>query len=325
VNIQDDDRTAQFRAEILACLPRVRAFARSLGRNSAEADDLVQATVVRALAAQNRFEPGTNLMGWLYTILRNVHTSELRARSVRVHQHLDSTPDHLLQRPATQLDAIEHRELRNALRTVPLKQREALILVVMVGCSYEEAAAICRCEVGTIKSRVNRAKTRIAQALGRGEPGETRRILPTRRSSGEEARCLRVLIVEDELVIATEYERMVAELGGTAIGKAATADAAAALAERHHPDLVLMDVRLRGAADGVIAAQQIQARQPSAIAFVTAYHDEETRRRIEHFNGSKPLHKPLARHDLAAVMYASSREERTGRTRRLGSLMEKAG
>lgn len=321
---KEDDRTVRFREDILACLPRVRAFARSLGRNSAESDDLVQATVVRALAAQDRFEPGTNLMGWLYTILRNVHTSELRARSVRVHQHLDSTPDHLLQRPPTQLDAIEHRELRNALRIVPLKQREALILVVMVGCSYEEAAAICRCEVGTIKSRVNRAKARIAQALGRGEPSETRRVLPTRRSGGEEARRLRVLIVEDELFIAAEYERMVAELGGMAIGKAATADAAAALAERHRPDLVLMDVRLRGTADGVMAAQQIQAKQSPAIAFVTAYHDEETRRRIEHFNGSKPLHKPLALHDLAAVMYASSRDERGGKGGQPGSLLEGA-
>jgi len=269
----------------------------------------VQATVVRALAAQERFEPGTNLMGWLYTILRNVHTSELRARSVRVHQDLESTPDHLLQRPATQLEAIEHRELRNALRTVPLKQREALILVVMVGCSYEEAAAICHCEVGTIKSRVNRAKARIAQALGRGEPGDTRKILATRRSGGEEARRPRVLIVEDELVIATEYERMIAELGGTAIGKAATAEVAAALAERHRPDLVLMDVRLRGTIDGVVAAQQIQAKQSTSIAFVTAYHDEDTRRRIEHFNGSKPLHKPLALHDLAAIMYTSSGRE----------------
>lgn len=309
-----DDATVRFREDILACLPRIRAFARSLGRNSSEADDLVQATVVRALAAQSRFEPGTNLMGWLYTILRNVHTSELRAGRARVHQDLDSTPDHLLQRPATQIDAIEHRELREALRTVPMKQREALILVVMVGCSYEEAAAICRCEVGTIKSRVNRAKTRIAQALGHGGSDHVRRILASRRSSGEDALRLRVLIVEDELVIATEYERMIAELGGMAVGKAATASDAASLAERHRPDLVLMDVRLRGNVDGVMAAHHIQAKGPAAIAFVTAHNDEETRRRIHNFNGSQPLPKPLALHDLASVMYATSRDERARET-----------
>jgi RNA polymerase sigma-70 factor (ECF subfamily) len=306
-----DDRTNSFRSEVLACLPRVRAFARSLGRNSAEADDLVQNTVLRALAAQERFELGTNLIGWLYTILRNVHTSELRARSVRVHQDLDSTPDHLLQRPATQLESIEHREVRNALTTVPIKQREALILVVMVGCSYEEAAAICGCEVGTIKSRVNRAKTRIAQALGHGEPRATAKIAPARRSKGEETRPLRVLIVEDEHVIASEYERMIAELGGTSVGKAATAADARTLASRHRPDLILMDVRLRGTADGIAAAQQIQARQVTSVAFVTAYHDETTRRRIRLFNGSRPLHKPLALHDLAAVMYTAGRARGT--------------
>jgi RNA polymerase sigma-70 factor, ECF subfamily len=307
-----EDVTVRFRQDILTCLPRIRAFARSLGRSGAEADDLVQATLVRALGAQDRFEPGTNLMGWLYTILRNVHTSELRARSVRAHQDLDSTPDHLLQRAPTQIDAIEHREIREALKAVPLKQREALVLVVMVGCSYEEAAAICRCEVGTIKSRVNRAKARIAQALGRGTPGDARKILPSRRSAGEGARRLRVLIVEDEFAIASEYERMIAELGGLAVGKAATAADAASLAARHRPDLILMDVRLRGRMDGVVAAHRIYARQTTSIAFVTGYHDEEIRRRIRSFNGSQPLHKPLALHDLAAVMYATEHKAPTG-------------
>jgi RNA polymerase sigma-70 factor (ECF subfamily) len=304
------DHTERFRNDILVCLPRIRAFARSLGRNSAEADDLVQATVLRALSAQDRFEPGTNLMGWLYTILRNVHTSELRARSVRVHQDLDSTPDHVLQRPATQIESIEHREVRNALKTVPLKQREALILVVMVGCSYEEAAAICRCEVGTIKSRVNRAKTRIAQALGTGEPGEHGKIASVRRSKGEETHPLRVLIVEDEPVIAMEYERMIAELGGLSVGRAATAADARTMASRHRPDLILMDVRLRGALDGVTVAEQIQAAHSTSVAFVTGYHDEATRQRIRQFNGSRPLDKPLALHDLAALMYAVGRSRR---------------
>lgn len=304
-----DDASIRFGMDILACLPRVRAFARSLGRNHAEADDLVQATVLRALAARDRFEPGTNLMGWLYTILRNIHTSELRARSVRLHQDLDSTPDHVLQRPATQLQAIEHRELRVALKSVPLKQREALILVVMVGCSYEEAAAICSCEVGTIKSRVNRAKGRIAQALAGNAHAGARKSPAARRSPGSKSRHLRVLIVEDELVIATEHARMVAELGGVAVGKAATAAHATALAERFQPDLVLMDVRLRGAVDGVAAAEQIQAKLAASIAFVTAYHDERTRERIRSFNGSRPLPKPLALQDLAAVMYRFESEE----------------
>ena len=241
------DPPARFREDIIACLPRLRAFARSLARSTAEADDLLQATVLRALAAENRFEPGTNLIGWLYTIMRNVHTSELRSRSVRQHQDLEATPDHQLQRAPTQMEAIEHRELRQALRSVPLKQREALILVVMVGCTYEEAAAICGCEVGTIKSRVNRAKGHIMRALNRGEPAGVTRVVTERKSSGGAQRALRVLVVEDELMIATEYTRMVTELGGIPVGKAATAADATALAERFKPDLVLDHEHAQGA------------------------------------------------------------------------------
>lgn len=296
-----------FRADLIACLPRLRAFARSLARSSTEADDLLQATVVRALASQNRFEPGTNLAGWLYTIMRNVHTSELRARSVRRHQDLEATPDHELQRAPTQLEAIEHRELRNALRSVPLKQREALILVVMVGCTYEEAAAICGCEVGTIKSRVNRAKGHIVRMLNRGEPAGTTRLVTARETAGRGPRPLRVLIVEDELIVATEYTRMVTELGGIPVGMAATAADATTLAERYRPDLVLMDVKLRGREDGVTAALQIHARCATSIVFVTAYENEDIRRRIREFNGSRPVAKPLALQDLAALLYASPR------------------
>jgi RNA polymerase sigma-70 factor (ECF subfamily) len=161
-----------FREEMLACLPRLRGFARSMGGSSHAADDLVQGTVVRALAAEERFQIGTNMMAWLFTIMRNVHTSELRSHMVRRHQPLEDVPDYQLQAPAAQISAIENRELQDALKAVPAKQREALILVVMVGCTYDEAALICGCEVGTIKSRVNRAKGRLAELLGAGIDGE---------------------------------------------------------------------------------------------------------------------------------------------------------
>jgi RNA polymerase sigma-70 factor (ECF subfamily) len=164
-----------FREEILACLPRLRAFARSMGGSSHAADDLIQSTVVRALAAEERFQIGTNMMAWLFTILRNVHTSELRGRVVRNHISLEDVPDYRLQAPAAQISAVENRELQEALKAVPVKQREAVILVVMVGCTYDEAASICGCEVGTIKSRVNRAKARIAELLG-ATFGESRQI-----------------------------------------------------------------------------------------------------------------------------------------------------
>jgi DNA-binding response OmpR family regulator len=108
----------------------------------------------------------------------------------------------------------------------------------------------------------------------------------------------------------------VSELGGVAVGKAATAADAALLAERHKPDLVLMDVKLRGRHDGVTAAHEIDARSRTSIAFVTAYDDEDIRRRIRDFNGSLPIAKPLALQDLAALMYASATSARgAGRAR----------
>ena len=160
-----------FREEILACLPRLRAYARSMGGSSHAADDLIQGTVVRALAAEERFQMGTNMMAWLFTIMRNVHTSELRSVVVRKHQPLEDIPDYQLQTPAAQISAIENQELRAALKAVPTKQREALVLITMVGCTYDEAALICGCEVGTIKSRVNRAKGRLAELLGASMSG----------------------------------------------------------------------------------------------------------------------------------------------------------
>jgi RNA polymerase sigma-70 factor, ECF subfamily len=186
------DCSAKFRQQLLACLPQLRAFARSMGGSNHAADDLLQATAERALAAGNRFEMGTNMMGWLFTIMRNVRTSELRSHAVRGHQSLDDLPDYRLQTPASQIAAIEKREVREALKGVPEKQREALVLITMVGCSYDEAALICGCEVGTIKSRVNRAKVRLARLLGAsisksGPPahrGDGRTDSQTQRESG---------------------------------------------------------------------------------------------------------------------------------------------
>ena len=134
-------------------------------RSVQEADDLVQATVVRALRAETRFELGTNMRAWLYRILCNLHISELRNRSVRPHQTVDETPEVFLKAPATQIAAIEHKELRKALKTLSRPHHEALVLVVVAGHTYDEASAICGCAIGTIKSRVNRAKTALAVAL----------------------------------------------------------------------------------------------------------------------------------------------------------------
>jgi RNA polymerase sigma-70 factor (ECF subfamily) len=150
--------------QILASIPSLRAFAISLSGNVDRADDLVQETILRALANIHSFQPGTNLPAWLFTILRNLFRSEYRKRRREVEdadgsfaQTLKSNPD--------QIGRIEFQEFREALAQLPQDQREALILVGASGFSYEEAADICECAVGTIKSRVNRARSRLAKLL----------------------------------------------------------------------------------------------------------------------------------------------------------------
>jgi RNA polymerase sigma-70 factor (ECF subfamily) len=152
------------RETILAAVPGLRAFAISLCGNVDRADDLVQETLVRAIAHIDSFQPGTNMSAWLFTILRNLFRSEYRKRRREVEDG-DGAYAQSLKSPAEQPGRIELREFGVALATLPPDQRVALTLVGALGFSYEEAAAICECAVGTIKSRVNRARIRLAALL----------------------------------------------------------------------------------------------------------------------------------------------------------------
>jgi RNA polymerase sigma-70 factor (ECF subfamily) len=149
---------------MLAVVPRLRAFAISLCGNTDRADDLVQETLLRAMAKINSFQPGTNMPAWLFTILRNLFRSEYRKRRREVEDTDGSYTESLRSCPEQQ-SRVEFEEFRVALGKLPLNQREALILVGASGFSYEEAAATCDCAVGTIKSRVNRARTRLSELL----------------------------------------------------------------------------------------------------------------------------------------------------------------
>jgi RNA polymerase sigma-70 factor (ECF subfamily) len=155
---------ASVRENILAALPRLRAFAISLSGKVDRADDLVQETLVRALTNINSFEPGTNLQAWLFTILHNQFRSEYRKRRREV-EDVDGRFAENLKTPPEQHSRLEFREFSQALTKVPADQREALILIGASGFSYEEAAQICGCAIGTIKSRVNRARARLAEIL----------------------------------------------------------------------------------------------------------------------------------------------------------------
>ena len=152
------------REQMLGAVPSLGAFAISLSGNVDRADDLVQETLMRAIANIDSFQPGTNMSAWLFTILRNLFRSEYRKRRREVEDTDGSYADTLKSHPE-QGSRLEFNELRAALDKLPPDQREALILVGASGFSYEEAAAICECAVGTIKSRVNRARTRLADLL----------------------------------------------------------------------------------------------------------------------------------------------------------------
>ncbi len=149
---------------ILATIPSLRAFGVSLCGNVDRADDLVQETLVRAIANIDRFQPGTNLSAWLFTILRNHFRSEFRKRRREV-EDADGKYTGSLKAEPGQMGSIEFGEFKRALAQLPPDQREALILVGASGFSYEEAANICDCAVGTIKSRVNRARNRLADLM----------------------------------------------------------------------------------------------------------------------------------------------------------------
>lgn len=155
---------AQMREDILATLPRLRAFAISLSGKIDRADDLVQETLVRALTNIDSFQPGTNLQAWLFTILSNHFRSEYRKRRREV-EDVDGKFSEKLKTAPEQHSHLQFQEFREALTELSDDQREALILVGASGFSYEEAAQICGCAVGTIKSRVNRARARLEEIL----------------------------------------------------------------------------------------------------------------------------------------------------------------
>ena len=154
----------QVRNAVLGAVPSLRAFAISLCGNVDRADDLVQETLLRALANIDSFQPGTNMSAWLFTILRNHFRSEYRKRRREVEDSDGHYADSLKSQPG-QIGQVEFTEFREALAQLPPDQREALVLVGASGFSYEEAANICGCAVGTIKSRVNRARTRLAELM----------------------------------------------------------------------------------------------------------------------------------------------------------------
>lgn len=175
--MSDADRRApaqpppSFKQAMLAALPSLRAFALSLSGRPDRADDLVQETVMKAWAKQANFRLGTNMQAWLVTILRNSYYSQMRKRGREVQDSEGVFTERLSVAPAHD-GVMDLADFRRALNKLPDDQREALLLVGASGFSYEEAAEICGCAVGTIKSRVSRARDRLQVALDIKGPGD---------------------------------------------------------------------------------------------------------------------------------------------------------
>ena len=158
----------EFKVQLGQVIPHLRAFGRSLSGNRETADDLVQETLLKAWAARERFQAGTNMRAWTFIILRNLFLSQMRRARFKGEWD-EMAADKLLAAPASQDRHIELNDMQRALLKLPEPQREALILVGAGGFAYEEAAEICGCAVGTIKSRVARGRSALEALLEEGD------------------------------------------------------------------------------------------------------------------------------------------------------------
>ncbi|MDN3575056.1 sigma-70 family RNA polymerase sigma factor [Methylobacterium longum] len=155
---------AAFKKLLVTIVPVLRRFAVSLARDPTTADDLVQDTLFRAWRVRARFEPGTNFEAWTFTILRNAfYSGHRRSREV---QDEDGSYTARLATPPDQTGHLDLQDVRAALDRLAPTMREALVLVAIENLTYEEAAAVMNCQIGTVKSRVWRAREQLARMLG---------------------------------------------------------------------------------------------------------------------------------------------------------------
>ncbi|WP_238245238.1 sigma-70 family RNA polymerase sigma factor [Methylobacterium iners] len=156
--------TAEVRAGLTAAMPSLRAFALSLTRNHTRADDLVQETLLRAWRSRESFQAGTRLNAWLFMIMRNAFYSDHRKRKWEF-EDVDGEAAARLSTAPSQGDKLDLQDMLAALQQLSEEQREAIVLICLNSMSYEEAAAVMACKLGTLKSRVSRGRERLAELL----------------------------------------------------------------------------------------------------------------------------------------------------------------
>lgn len=169
------------KAAIAREVPRLRRYARALVRDSAEADDLVQDCLVRALARLESWRHGDSPRKWLFTIMHNLHVDRLRANDrMPDHSAIETISDGDISEPPRQMDRLNANAAMEALFTLPAERREALLLVAVEGMSYRDAAAVIGVPVGTLVSRLGRGRAQLRATLEAGptRPGHLRSVSP---------------------------------------------------------------------------------------------------------------------------------------------------
>ena len=158
--------------QMVELIPALRAFARTFYRDRDRSDDLVQDTLARGLLKIHQFEPGTNLKSWLFTIMRNTFYNRIKAENRESTGEAACVSEPPAVNPTQEWSA-RGVEIAEAIERLPGQQREVVVLIGVIGMSYEEAAEICGCAIGTVKSRLNRARARLLAEMGEDTSGSS--------------------------------------------------------------------------------------------------------------------------------------------------------
>jgi len=170
-----------FGSELELHIASMRRYARALTRERADADDLVQEALMRAVARADTFKTGTNLRAWLFTILHNVHVNRVRGRSARGDEvPFEDVEERLVVSPR-QEESVELREIMRVVRSLPDEQRAVLLLVAVEGLKYDEVAKVLGVPIGTVMSRLSRAREAVRTRLTKGDAEASRRVERVKR------------------------------------------------------------------------------------------------------------------------------------------------
>jgi len=299
-----------FLTEVVPHIAELRRYAYALTRNWADADDLLQDTMARAMLKLHLWEPGTRIVPWLAVMMRNIRRSAYSRAWNKVQwcelEEFDSVA------PPPQLDSIELKETDALWSRMPEHHRQVLDMIALDGLSYEEAADRLGIPVGTVRSRLFRARDALRSAAAGDEAprppaalvsGWNSNRLPIRARRNRPDGPQRVMLVEDEILPAMMLEEVVRDAGFVAIGPVGRLQEAIDLARAERIDAAVLDVRLDR--DMVFPVADILKGRRIPFAFVTALPESEIK--LPHRSRpvwSKPIDRPRLRRSLQALLEA---------------------